>query len=160
MCESKNRACNVMVHNPIYDGDGPVYESVQNQLEINNETELDIKDRQYDNLRLSWNNTARYVDPPVHLQYLYTNAASNVSGSMNAPINRSSSVSIPLTAPRMMALKKNGQERNKLHLTLSLGDNDCSNNCTDAGAPENNICAVAPEDVDEPYTVMSPAGAH
>ena len=146
-----------MVHNPIYDGDGPVYESVLTQHKMNNETELDTRDRQYDNLRLSWNNTARCVDPPVHLQYLYTNAASNVSGSVNAPINRSTSVSMPLTAPRMMSLKKNGQERNKLHLTLSLGDNNCSNNRTYA---DENVCAVAPEDVNEPYTVMSPAGAH
>ena len=75
MSESKNRACNDMVHNPIYDRDGSVYESVQNQLEINIEIELqseDTRDQQYDNLRLSWNNTARYVDPPIHLQYLYT----------------------------------------------------------------------------------------
>ena len=98
-----------MVHNPIYDGDGPVYESVQNHLQINHETELqseDTRDRQYDDLRLSWNNTARYVDPPVHLLCLYTNAASNVSGSVNAPINRSTSESMPLTAPRMISLKK------------------------------------------------------
>ena len=75
--ESRNRVCNVMVHNPIYDGDGPVYESVQNQLEINNETEIqseDTTDQQYDSLRLSRNNTARYVNPPVHLQCFNTNA--------------------------------------------------------------------------------------
>ena len=88
-----------MVHNPIYNGDGPVYESVQNQLEINNETELqseDTRDRQYNNLRLSWNNTARYVDPPIHLEYLYTNAASNDSDLVNAPINGSACVSCHL----------------------------------------------------------------
>ena len=42
---SRNRVCNVMVHNPIYNGDGPVYESVQTQLEIlNNEIELRAED--------------------------------------------------------------------------------------------------------------------
>ena len=154
-----------MVHNPIYDGDGPVYESVQTELEINNETELefeDIRDRQYDNLRLSLNNTARYIDPNVHLQHLYTNAASDATDSVNASINRSVSVSMPLATPTVMALKKNGQERNKLHLTLCLGGSDSSNNRTSVVAPNSmpKTCAVAPEDVDEPYTVMSPAGVH
>ena len=152
MCESKNRACNVMVQNPIYDGDGPVYESIQNQPEVNNEIELDTKNQQYDNLQLSGNNAARYVDPPVHLQYLYTNAASNTTDLVNAPINRSASVSMPLTAPRLTSLKKNGQERNKLHLTLSLGESDSSNNHTSVVAPNSmpKVCAVAPEHVDDP----------
>ena len=107
-----------MVHNPIYDGDGPVYESVQTRLKENNETELNISqsedttDQQYDNLRVCLNDTARYVDPPV-------------SNSANAPINRSASVSMPQITPKVMALKKNGQERNKLRLTLSLGAQDC-----------------------------------
>ena len=154
-----------MVHNPIYDGDGPVYESVQTRREINNETELqseDIRDQQYDNLRLSLNNTARYINPHDHLQYLYTNTASEAGDSVNAPINRSASVSMPLLTPRVMALKKNGQERNKLHLTLSLSGNDSSNNCTSVVVSNSipKICAIAPEDVDEPYTVMSPAGIH
>ena len=151
-----------MVHNPIYDGDGPVYESVQTQLEINNEIELraeDTRDRQYDNIRLS---TARYIDPHDHLQYLYTNAASEASDSVNVPINRSASVSMPLATPRVMASKKNGQERNKLHLTLCLGGNGSSNNCTSVVAPSSmpTTFAIVPEDEDEPYTVMSPTGAH
>ena len=152
-----------MVHNPIYDGDGPVYESVPTQLEGNNETELNIisqtedtTDRQYDNLRLSSNDTVRYIDPPVQLQYLYNNT---VSDSANAPINRSASVSMPQTTPRVMALKKNGQERNKLHLTLSLGGNDSTNGHISEVASKQitKMCAVAPADMDEPYTVMSPA---
>ena len=151
-----------MVHNPIYDGDGPVYESVQTRLEGTNETELNISqsedttDRQYDNLRLSLNDTARYIDPPVQLQYLYNNTVFN---SANAPISRSASVSMPQTTPRVIALKKNGQERNKLHLTLSLGENDSSNGHTSEVAPKPipKTCAVAPADMDEPYTIMSPA---
>ena len=155
-----------MVHNPIYEGDGPVYESVQTQYE-GNETELnfsqseDETDRQYDNLRLCVNNTARYIDPPVQLHYLYTsNIVSDDSDMVNAPINRSASLSTPLTTPRVMALKKNGQERNKLHLTLSLCGNDSSNSHTSEVVPKliPKSCVVAPADTDEPYTVMSPAG--
>ena len=82
-----------MVHNPIYNGDGPVYESVQTQLEIlNNEIQLraeDTRDRQYDNIRLSLNNTAWYIDLlwHDHMQYLYKNTASKASDSVNAPTN-------------------------------------------------------------------------
>ena len=151
-----------MVNNPIYDGDGPVYESVLAQFEGNNETELnmsqseDTTDQQYDNLRVGLNDTARYSAPPAHLQYLYTNTASN---SVNAPINTSASASIPRATPGGMALKKNGQERNKLHLTLSLGGNDSSNSDVSPELIPTSRAAVAPADVpDEPYTVMSPAG--
>ena len=106
------------------------------------------------------NDTARYIDPPVQLQYLYTNnIVSDDSDMVNASISGSASLSVPLTTPRVMGLKKNGQERNKLHLTLSLGSNDCSNSCTNEVMPKSipKMCAVAPADMDEPYTVMRPA---
>ena len=69
---------------------------------------------------------------------------------------------MPLATPRVMASKKNGQERNKLHLTLCLGGKSSSNNRTSVVAPSSmpTIFAIVPEDVDEPYTVMSPTGAH
>ena len=166
--ESRNRVCNVMVHNPIYDGDGPVYESVQMHLqqEGNNETELNAlsqfedttDERYYDNFRLSLNDMARYVDRPAQLQCLYTNTASN---SKTTPINRSTSLSMPQTTPRVMALKKNGQERNKLHLTLSLGGIDSSNSeeAPSLSTHNNKHSDVTEDsDMDEPYTVMSPAG--
>ena len=162
--ESKTRVCNAMVHNPIYDGDGPVYESVQTQLE----TELSISlsenttDQHYDNLHVSLNDTARYVNPPAQLQYLsYTAGTNTASNSMNAPVNRSASVSLPETTPKVMALKKNGQERKKLHLTLSLGENDSSNSHTGEVVTKSNPSThvAVPADMDEPYTVMSPAGA-
>lgn len=134
--ESKNRVCNVMVHNPIYDGYGPVYESVQTRFETNNATEsnmpqsaVDVTNRQYDNLRQSLNDTAHYVDPSGQLQNLYTtNTAFEINNSANAPLSRSTSVSMAPATSRVMALKRNGQERNKLHLTLSLGGNDSFNN--------------------------------
>ena len=163
--ESKNRVCNVMVHNPIYDGDGPVYESVRTRFETNNATEsnmmpqsVDVTDRQYDNLRQSLNDTARYVDPPGQLQHLYTtNTAFEINNSVNAPLSRSSSVSMPPATSRVMALKRNGQERNKLHLTLSLGGNN-SNGGEVAQKPVPKTSAAAPADMEEAYTVMSPAG--
>ena len=162
MKESKSRVCNVMVQNPIYDGNGPVYESVQTQLEGNNETAEDTTDQQYDNLQLHLNDTARYIDPPVQLQKLYTsNIVSDDNDVVNAPISRSASLSTPWTTPRIMALKKNGQERNKLHLTLCLGGNDSSDCSTSEVVPKSapKVCAVSPAaDMDEPYTVMSPAG--
>ena len=80
---------------------------------------------------------------------------------MSAPVNRSASVSLPETTPKVIALKKNNQERNKLHLTLSLGGNDSFNGHTGEEAPKliPATHAVVPMDMDEPYTVMSPAGA-
>ena len=163
--ESKNRVCNVMVNNPIYDGDGPVYESVQTQYETNNATEsnmpqsVDAIDRQYDNLQQSFSDTARYVDPPGQLQYLHTtNTAFEVNNSGNAPLSRSASESVP-PATRVMALKRNGRERNKLHLTLSLGGNNSFNNSNGEIAPKPvpKTSAIAPTDMEEAYTVMSPA---
>ena len=146
-----------MVNNPIYDADGPVYESVhaQYETELNMSQSEDTTDQQYDNLRICSNDTARYAAPPAQLQYLYTNTASN---SVNGPINTSASVSISRATPGVMALKKNGQERNKLHLTLSLGGNDSSNSDVFPELIPKTRAAVAPADVDEPYTVMSPAG--
>ena len=57
-----------------------------------------------------------------------------------------------------------GQERNKLHLILSLGENNSCNNHTSVVASTTmpKVCAVAldPEDVDEPYTMMNLARVH
>ena len=148
-----------MVHNPIYDGDGTVYESVQTQFETASLSE-DTTDLHYDNLHVSLNDTARYVNPPAQLQYLYTAGTNTASNSMNAPVNRSSSVSMSETTPKVTALKKNGQERNKLHLTLSLSGNDSSNGRRGEVVPKSipSTHAAVPADMDEPYTVMSPAG--
>ena len=69
-----------------------------------------------------------------------------------------------------MALKKNGKERNKLHLTLTLNGNETVNSTSGApgenedttvlagGLPENDgtTVAIVTSDGDENYTVMSP----
>ena len=54
-------------------------------------------------------------------------------------------------ATKKMSLKKNGQERNKLHLTLSLPGSDC------VAFPKSNESQA--EVTNETYMVMSPAGA-
>ena len=161
--ESKNRVCNVMVHNPIYDGDGPVYESVQAQFETTESKpqSIDATDRQYDNLRQSFSDTARYVNPPDQLQYLYATSTSfEVNNSAIAPLSRFTSVSMPPATSRVIALKRNSQERNKLHLMLSLDGNDSFNNSNGEVAPKPvpKTSAVASATMEETYTVMSPAG--
>ena len=151
-----------MVHNPIYEGDGPVYESVLTQHEMNNVHDMNrprsvvTPGGQHDNFPQSLSDSARYVDRPVHLQYLYSNTTSDTSDT-GTPIDTPTSESIPLTAPRVMALKKNGQERNKLHLTLSLGDNNEPSNIS-SSEMDPNTRTINPADVDEHYIAMSPAG--
>ena len=62
-----------------------------------------------------------------------------------------------------MALKKNGQERNKLHLTLSLGGSEAGHNGAISEAPPvpsmyNRAAApVVTEAMDESYMVMNSA---
>ena len=54
-----------MVHNPIlYDGDGPVYESVQTQLETESSISLseDTTNQHHDILHVNLNDTAPYVN--------------------------------------------------------------------------------------------------
>ena len=115
-----------MVHNPIlYEGDGPVYETVQTRREINNVTESDVNmprsvvaiGGQHNNFPQNLSDVARYVDRPVQLQYL---APDVVPQMTPLPVNACHCTD--RTKSDMIALKKNGQERNKFHLTLSLCD--------------------------------------
>ena len=61
-----------------------------------------------------------------------------------------------------MALKKNGQERNKLHLTLSLGGSEADPNTEAPPVPPSSrtaapMPAVPAEPLDESYMVMNSA---
>lgn len=63
-----------------------------------------------------------------------------------------------------MGLKKNGQERNKLHLTISLPGSDdasCSHSTKDTAMSATAICmqpvVPAAEPLDESYMVMNSA---
>ena len=153
--KSQKKGSEVMVINPIYEGDGPVYDSVQNQDVVNSVTESNMlqsiltTDEQDTNIHQSLSDTGHYSnnDRPVQLHHsLYTNAASDGSDT-GTPVDTPTE-SMPLTAPRIMALKKNGQERNKLHLNLSLGGNSSAKN--------SSMHAIV--DADEVYIEMSPAG--
>lgn len=166
LSESKVRACNVMVHNPIYDGDGPLYESVHNK-----QSHPQDAASQYDSIHYaeatftfqdsSYHSGNRYVDQPVHIHnnYLFTNTDNTTDNSHGICANSPNDTTCTsMASTKKMTLKKNGQVRNKLHLTLSLPRSDC--------IPMKEIQSAFPksseiqaEVADETYTVMSPAGA-
>lgn len=60
---------------------------------------------------------------------------------------------------RVVGLKKNGQERNKLHLTLSLSGSEASQDTEAPPVPTSSRTAVLipAEPVDESYMVMNSA---
>ena len=161
--ESNNlvRVGKTMVHNPIYDGDGPVYESVKNQPQLATDTPA-----QYDSLRqtIIHDVSVHVPHPDNYTNDYYCNSDTFACTDNTAPgycihsnpsteTQGSHFVSVPPT--KKMALKKNGQERNKLHLTLSLAEND-------SNPPEREegsfIRKPSPVHSDDSYTVMSPAG--
>ena len=155
----------VTVTNPIYEGDGPVYDSVQTQDVVNSVTKSNMlqsiltTDEQDTNIYQSLSDLARYKDRPVQLHYsLYPNAASDGSDT-GTPVDTPTE-SMPLTAPRIMALKKNRQERNKLRLNLSLSGNTSAKNLSMTNEVFSGSVATtnAIADVDEDYIEMSPAG--
>ena len=166
--ESKDlvRVGNTMVHNPIYDGDGPVYESVKNQPQLATDTPA-----QYDSLRQT---TAAYTVHDVcsvHVPHPDNYANSNnyhcnsdtftctdntAPGYCSNPsVETKGSLFVSLSPTKKIALKKNGQERNKLHLTLSLAENDYNPPKREGGS---FIQKPSPVHSDDSYTVMSPAG--
>ena len=156
-----------MVHNPIYDG--PVYESVPEQrfdsltsvskqdLSLSNTSACNSPDpcnpTSLDNILLndSSHKNPRYLDRPIQPQSLTQSLARN-------PSDHDSNVSVP----RLMALKKNGKERNKLHLTLTLNNQDDSDTSparvpvATSGSKCLNPVITSRTQVDEYYTVMSP----
>ena len=140
--ESTNRVQNAMVHNPIYDG--PVYESVQPHFDsLSSVTKQDLSSSNTsacnspppggctstppNTLQLQSNQQAnvRYLDRPIQPQ------RSQSLSHTPTPDNNVNQLTMSMQVPapgRAMALKKNGKERNKLHLTLTLeGANDEAN---------------------------------
>ena len=167
-----SRACNAMVHNPIYDG--PVYESVHPQFEsLESATKQAASTSntfvtQPCNSQLSTPTSSekslRYVDPPSSALVSKPRSKSFLchpsdpeSDTENIP--RSMSISVPV-------IKKAGKQRNKLNLTLTLiGTAADSTGTTGSHNAQNSnvepVSSVNPavlRDVDDNYTVMSPAG--
>ena len=124
-----------MVHNPIYDhGDTTLYESVHNEQCESRDTVT-----QYDNIRC----TAPSCKPE-----------DNSIPDANCCVDHKYTPCVTAKSTRKISLEKNGQERNKLHLTLSLRGNDSS--------PTKGMIKSFPipsEVVDESYMKMCPAGA-
>ena len=102
--ESKQRVCQTMVPNPIYDGDGdgPVYDSVRPQYE----TLVAVAPARFTETHQassvtesSHNNDAdvvRYVDPPVQLpQFRSQSFAHTIADIDGGSVSRSYSVSLP-----------------------------------------------------------------
>lgn len=162
---SVERMCNAMVPNPIYNG--PLYESVQPHFETLVSTMASTSGEQQCNSRASTPSSSeksvRYVDPPSHssknrsrsfVSSGPSHSSMRTSDALN--ISRSTSVSIP-------AIKKTEKQRNKLNLTLTLTGTDStgatgSHNAQDSTAePISAANPVVLRDVDDNYTVMSPA---
>ena len=164
--KSATNVCNVMVHNPIYDG--PVYESVQGQFESLNSNTL-LTEGTTDNSCNSQSstpttvsdNTVRYTDPPVQRSKNGSNSfISSIPPHSSTPDRDTENV------PRSTSIiKKNGKERNKLHLTLALTENNLNLNAEPQDCQNHNPLPTDGEtnrvmltNVDEHYMVMSPAG--
>ena len=168
-----------MVHNPIYDG--PVYESVPEQrfdsltsvfkqdLSSSSTSACDSPDPYSslspDNILIndSSHKNPRYLDRPIQPRSLTQSLARNLSDH-DSNATRSVSVSVPNNT-RLMALKKNGKERNKLHLTLTLNNQDDSDTspasiplsfATPGNKCLNPVISSRPEVDEYYYTVMSP----
>lgn len=165
-----------MVPNPIYDG--PVYESVRTQFDSLTSTTLkdvgmadnSVCNSQPGSPTTVSDNSVRYVDPPVAAAVQMSKIRSN-SFVTSIPLPSSARSDDPQSAPRATSIsipttKKNGKERNKLHLTLTLTGNDLNitaepqmdqneNNPTVVTGVANQVVKA---DVDDNYTTMSPAG--
>lgn len=142
--QSTNRVQNAMVHNPIYDG--PVYESVQPHFDsLTSVTKQDLSSSNTsacnspppscststppNTLGNSSQGIVRYLDRPVHSIQPHAQRSLSLSNP-STPDNDVNQLAISTQVPtqRNMALKKNGKERNKLHLTLTLvGANEEAN---------------------------------
>ena len=152
-----------MITNPIYDG--PVYESVRQQYNPLNSSTSTTPDS---SPTAPLNDPARYSnDPTIHqVDQVRRNT---LSISPRQPVPR---VISPLAATSFRSASISGnttykhprRERNKLHLTLSLGNNEISSNPVLDGGKTGTldkkspiVPQTIPLEVDENYTVMSPA---
>lgn len=180
---STTRVSNTMVHNPIYDG--PVYESVECPVETHtNQQATGIDDMSgAPNHSMSHtftppNNllgTPRYVDQPKDFQTsqfqsktffpkVHTLASHNAASS-------SQSTSTFSEPKRVMAIKRSGQQHNKLQFTDT--SHNSGNNARSTALVQGSLLGTVElrseqamcvnqtllSDLEESYTVMSPAGS-
>lgn len=153
-----------MVLNPIYSGDGPVYDSIQPSLNPDPHIEAKLMDSSNVHYELLHNpddhnassSTARYIGGPLlpsqsNPLLLSTGHDSDSEARDSSHLFRCSSLSLPATsATKIVALKPNGLPRNKLNLTLNL---------TEPHGHELPPAAVSCLSEDDTYAVMKPAGS-
>lgn len=151
LSESKVRACNAMVHNPIYDGDGPVYERVHNQQSFDH-LATDIKASYSAIQDDSSMNAVRYIDQPVCF-HNNTSDINNITFNSTNPTNTTTRVSVLSTSS--VALNKSGKKRNKSCITLSLPEN---NSHPPKGEAILKLDTDHSGSANETHTEMSPAG--
>ena len=161
--DSKRRVFNTMVPNPIYSAEeeeGPVYDSIRPQYE----TLVAVSPQSMTDGNLGDGgkkldpDDVRYVDQPVHLNKRSSQTfAQTVSDTIVVLPPRSFSLSGPPVRP--VALKKNGQERNKLHLTLDLCDGSTTGHLEVSG-PQRPVSENPSENQEESYMVMNPVQAN
>ena len=164
-----------MVHNPLYDRSGPEYEIVPPRPETSTPFTQPVIDemsanhpaanQHYDTINTpglpfgldtTAEDTSHYIDPPLHTAHLSSvvHPYLQMHTCMHPPydtISGSTTSSVPTTS-----LKKNGQERNKLHLTLSLRDH---RDLTVGTATSGNNHGVMVSDTNDNYTIMNPITA-
>ena len=120
-----------MVDNPIYISDIPMYESVRAQPDTQLTAKLSDSTNHYEILKSPKSDggaldtcTARYVDQS---NIPRQNSESLINSSNCAPSSKDDTENVLLRSnstsllAKGMALKCNGQPRNKLNLTLTLG---------------------------------------
>ena len=158
--DSKRRVFNTMVPNPIYSAEeeGPVYDSIRPQYETlvavspQSLTERNLGDSGEE--KADTVDSVRYIDQPVHVSTLRSQSfAHTISDTSGAIPPRSFSVSNSGPPVRPMALKRNGQERNKLHLTLDLCEGEVDHSEASGLRP---VSGNGSETQEESYMVMNP----
>ena len=135
---STNRMQNAMVHNPIYDG--PVYESVQRHFDTLTATvkqDLSLSNTSASDSPRPGSSTPPYVGSNNNSQKMICyldrpiqprSSSQSLSHPSTPDNNNPKSTSVcAQAATGVMGLKKNGKERNKLHLTLTLDGNESAN---------------------------------
>lgn len=155
-----------MIDNPIYvGGSGPVYDSIMTQPQRMQSTGSDQKDTCITNPHYeSLNTTAdtdRYIGQPIQPSLKPCHASSSSSVHKNETQHVSCSTTTA-SASTMIGFKSNGEPRNKLGLTLSLGGEDSiTEDNTPAARIMHGIANVSSVDVDdeEPYAVMNPTSS-
>jgi hypothetical protein len=159
--DTKNKLCKNMIHNPLYDRSGPQipqYEIVSPHPDSGSSAQFirpaSTTHPDYDTIntlrrtyhyRRDTPATEDHVDQPAQRMSKFRRSLEAHSPPYDIMSELTSS---SMSAPSLMGLKKNGRERNKLHLTLSLGNTDLRNNH-----------GVVTSDSDDNYTILNPVAS-